>query len=157
MKQTDGTGQHHQEPGSIKELHDFLKEFDTAMLVTLSGNQLRARPMAIQNPDELSDCDLWFVTGDDTPKVDEIDKEHQVCACAYRARDRAYISISALARVDKDRAAIHRLYKPSWKSWFTGGPDDPTITLLKLTVERAEYWRPKAASRASSTSGSRRR
>jgi general stress protein 26 len=128
----------------LTELKQLLTEFDTAMLVTVTPERLlRARPMAIQDPSEMPGCDLWFVTAEDTPKIEEVQEERQVCVCCYRSSDRAYISISAVARIEKDSEAVRRLWKPSWKAWFTKGPEDPTITLLKLNVERAEYWEPE--------------
>lgn len=144
MSQQNEVGQAQDRRGSLEELTKFLKEFNTAMLVTVSlENQLRARPMAIQDPSEVTDADLWFVTADDTGKIDEINHEHQVCVCAYRTTDQAYISISARVRLDKNREEIKRLYKPDWKAWYGGGEDDPSLVLLKLTVEHAEYWEPK--------------
>lgn len=143
MSDKDGTNHAHETRGSLEELYTLLKEFGVAMLVTVTPeHQLRARPMALQDPSEVPDADLWLVTGDDTSKVYEINKEHQVCICTYRSRDAAYVSISALATFDKNREEIKRLYKPSWKAWFTEGENDPTITLLKLKVEHAEYWEP---------------
>lgn len=129
--------------GSLTELYKLLREFDTAMLVTVTTDKkLRARPMAIQDPDEVPGCDLWFVTRDDTAKVNEIYQEHEVCVCAYRARDQAYLSISACAQVVKDPVEIKRLWKPTWKAWASNELD-PMLSLLKLKVERAEYWEPE--------------
>jgi general stress protein 26 len=144
MAKKNGNGTGYEVRGTLQELYDLLKEFDTAMLVTVTpDHKLRARPMEIQDPNEIPGCELWFVTADDTAKVTEIGLDEQVCVCAYRATDRAYISISARARMDKDPAAIQRLWKPSWKAYFPNGVNDPSITLLKLTVERAEYWEPE--------------
>lgn len=121
-----------------------LKEFDTAMLVTMTPEGLlRGRPMEIQDPDELVDCDLWFVTQEETAKTGEIDREHQVAVCCYRPRDKAYISISARATVERNQETIRSLWKPSWKAWLPDGPDHPHAALLKLSVERAEYWEPE--------------
>lgn len=133
-----------QEQGNKTELLQMLTEFDTAMLVTVDGKGLvRARPMGMQR-DKLPDCDLWFVTADDTPKTDEIDQHHQVNVCCFRTRDRAYLSISAQARVDRHASEARRLWQPSWKIWFGDEkPEDGGIVLLKLDIERAEYWEPE--------------
>jgi general stress protein 26 len=131
-------------PGSIGELRALLQAFDTVMLVTMTPEGLlRARPMAIQDPAELPDCDLWFVTQEDTAKTGEIEREHQVAVCCYRPRDRAYLSISALATINRDQEKIRRLWKPAWKVWIPDGPESPHAALLLLTVERAEYWAPE--------------
>src|SRR4051812_5742729 len=129
MMHKNGNGTAYQTRGSLQELYDLLKEFDTTMLVTVTPDKkLRARPMAVQDATEVKDCDLWFVTGDDTAKILEVSQEEQVCVCGYRARDSAYLSISARARVDKNRAEIERLWKPTWKAFFPDGLRDPTIT-----------------------------
>lgn len=135
-----GTGDNR---GSIDELKTLLQEFDTAMLTTLTPEGLfRARPMAIQEPCIEIDCDLWFVTSLDSAKSDEIAHEHQVGVSCYRSADGAYVSISAIARIRRDREQIARLYKPEWKVWFPEGPSDRTIALIEMQVERGEYWNP---------------
>ncbi|HEX9100693.1 MAG TPA: pyridoxamine 5'-phosphate oxidase family protein, partial [Polyangia bacterium] len=104
---------------------------------------LRARPMDLMR-DALPDCDLWFVTADDTHKTDEIDRHHVVDVCCLRTRDRAYLSLSARARVERNPGEVRRLWQPTWKLWLGDErPEDGGIVLLKLDVERAEYWEPE--------------
>jgi len=132
------------QPGSLDELEELLAEFQTAMLTTVTPEGLlRARPMAVQEPHDELPCDLWFVTGIDTPKVNEIEHEHQVGVSCLRQKDGAYLSVSGLARVRQDPELVRRLWKPDWKIWFPEGPDDPKIAILEMRVERAEYWEPK--------------
>src|SRR4051812_32638894 len=84
-----------EEQGNKEELLALLSEFDTAMLVTLEDDgTMRARPMGLQQ-ERLADCDLWFVTADETRKTDEIERHHAVNVCCLRTRDRAYVSLSA--------------------------------------------------------------
>ena len=132
------------ERGSLEELHDLLEEFDTAMFVTTSEEgELRARPMAIQLPREGAlDCDLFFVTADHSPKVDEVEKDRHVAVCAYRSSDKAWISISAIARASRDVDELKRLWKPEWSAWLPGGPDHADAAILKLRVVKAQYWEP---------------
>ena len=128
---------------SLDELYRVLQDFDSAMLVTRSTeHQLHARPMELQDPSQLPDCDLWFATAADTAKVDEIVEEQQVNVCCLRARDGAYLSISARARISTDANEIRRLYQPSWRIWMGDDGTHPAV-LLKLTIERAEYWAPE--------------
>ena len=130
--------------GSLIELKEMLQEFDTVLLTTVTPEGLiRSRPMAVQDPEGLPDCDLWFVTSRDTAKVEEIAQERQVGVCGYRPKDRGWLSISAWATFESDRDTIRRLFKPDWKVWFAKGPDDPAILMLKLSVERAEFWEPE--------------
>ncbi len=40
----------------------------------------------------------------------------------------------------RDRKKIEELWKPEFKMWFPEGKDDPEIALLKVSLEKAEYW-----------------
>lgn len=131
--------------GSLDELRAMLAELDTAMLVTAQADgSLRARPMALQDPSAVPDCDLWFVTSEDTPKVDEIERDAHVNVSAVRPSDRAYVSISATARIVRDPQLVQRLWRPDWRLWFSSDErTDGRIVILKLRVHHAEYWRPE--------------
>jgi general stress protein 26 len=86
------------------------------------------------------DGDLWFFTKKDSPKVDEIEREHEVC-CAYSRPDKQhYVSMSGKARLTRDRAKMEELWNPAYKAWFPDGLDDPQVSLLKVEVTQAEYW-----------------
>jgi general stress protein 26 len=130
--------------GSKDELLALLDEFDTAMLVGLEADgTLRARPMGLQH-ERIAGCDLWFVTADDTHKTEEIEHHRDVNVCCLRTRDRAYVSLSARARVERSPHEVRRLWQPSWKLWFGDEqPEDGGIALIKLDIERAEYWEPE--------------
>jgi len=131
--------------GSLDELRAMLAELDTAMLVTAQADgSLRARPMALQDPSAIPDCDLWFVTSEDTPKVDEIERDAHVNVSAFRPSDSAYVSISATARIVRDPLLVQRLWRPDWRLWFSSDErTDGRIVILKLRVHHAEYWRPE--------------
>lgn len=51
-----------------------------------------------------------------------------------------YASLSGRAEVVSDRAKIRELWQPHLNAWFPDGVDTPDIALLKVSVERAEYW-----------------
>lgn len=133
-------GQSKQSPSDSEKAQqnffELLKKFDTAMLVTHGkGGPLHARPMAIAETSE--DGSVWFITGLDTPKVDEIDKDSELVATFQH--DRQYLSVSGRAELHKDRARIHKVWKESFRAWFDG-KDDPNIVLIRLNPSSAEYW-----------------
>lgn len=129
--------------GSLPELHALLKDFDTAMLVTItSEGRPRACLVEMQDPAEAEGCDLWFVTAGDPTKADELVRERQVTVCLYRHADRAWVSISAAARLGASSAEVRRLWKDDWRLWLPEDADG-AIGLLKLDIERAEYWPPE--------------
>jgi general stress protein 26 len=117
-------------------LSELLEKFDTAMLVTrTSDGRLRARPLSFAG--ELEGR-LYFSTSVDSPKVAELQNEPRV---AITLQDRLrYVSISGVAQIRDDRALVARLWRESWRVWFPGGKADPTLRILSVEPEAAEYW-----------------
>lgn len=123
---------------SIETLKGLLEGIDFCMLTTFSDGHLRSRPMSTQKFE--FDGDLWFFTSDKTHKIDEIRANSQVNAAYSQPEDNKYVSVSGTASVVKDRAKIEELWNPVLKAWFPDGLDDPTLCLLKIGVQEAEYW-----------------
>jgi general stress protein 26 len=123
---------------SIVKLKELIEDIDFAMLTTINGGQLRSRPMSTQKFE--LDGDIWFFTSDQTHKVDEIEKDNRVNVAYSEPKDNVYISVSGRARLVKDKAKIEELWNPILKAWFPKGLDDPTLALLQISVEEAEYW-----------------
>ncbi len=116
---------------------ELLKEFDNAMLVTRAQDgELRARPMAIADTER--DGDLWFLTGIDAPKVDEIQADSNVNV-SMQSKNR-WLSISGRAEIVRDRALLAELWKEPYEVWFPEGQDDPNLVLLKVRATEGEYW-----------------
>lgn len=123
---------------SIEKLKELIKDIDFAMLTTINGGHLRSRPMSTQ---EYQGADeLWFFTSDETHKVDEIEADNRVNVGYSRPDDNVYVSVSGRASISKDRAKMEELWNPILKAWFPEGLDDPTLCLLKVNIEEAEYW-----------------
>ncbi len=123
---------------SIEKLKTLTEGMDFCMLTTINGGQLRSRPMSTQEFDEGGE--LWFFTSDDTHKVDEIEADNRVNAAYSKPDDNVYVSVAGRAAIVKDRQKIEELWNPILKAWFPDGLDDPTLCLLKISVEEAEYW-----------------
>ncbi|HLM62129.1 MAG TPA: pyridoxamine 5'-phosphate oxidase family protein [Pyrinomonadaceae bacterium] len=123
---------------SIEKLKTLVENIDFCMLTTINGGQLRSRPMSTQEMDE--DGDLWFFTSDETHKVDEIEADSRVNAAYSKPDDNVYVSVSGRAAIVKNRQKIEELWNPTLKAWFPDGLEDPTVCLLKISVEEAEYW-----------------
>jgi len=123
---------------SIEKLKSLTEGIDFCMLTTINGGQLRSRPMSTQEMGEGGD--LWFFTSDRTHKVEEIEADSRVNAAYSKPDDNLYVSVSGRASLVKDRRKIEELWNPILKAWFPDGLDDPTLSLLKVSVEEAEYW-----------------
>ena len=123
---------------SIEKLKSLTEGIDFCMLTTINGGQLRSRPMSTQEMDD--DGDLWFFTSDETHKVDEIETDSRVNAAYSKIDGNLYVSVSGRASLVKDRQKIEELWNPILKAWFPEGLDDPTLSLLRVSIEEAEYW-----------------
>ena len=123
---------------SIEKIRELTEGIDFCMLTTVDGDHLRSRPMSTQQFE--FDGDLWFFTDDNTHKIDEIERDNRVCVAYSKPEDNVYLSVSGRAEVVKDRTKIEELWSPILKAWFPEGIDDPTLCLLKIPVEQAEYW-----------------
>lgn len=123
---------------SIKKLGELIYDVDVTMMVTIDDGILRSRPMSTQKTE--FDGELWFFTNIKDHKIGEIEKDDRVNLSYAKPDDSIYVSVSGTIEITQNRAKIEELWNPIYKAWFSGGKDDPEIALLKVTVERAEYW-----------------
>lgn len=103
--------------------------------VDLQG-RLVSRPLELQETD--SDGNLWFFTQDPSPKADEIRTNPNVNVSIHDSK--GYLSISGTASITKDEGKIEELWKSTAAAWFEAGREDPSIALIKVDSDTAEYW-----------------
>jgi len=124
----------------LAKLREMVKDIDFCMLTTVDeAGYLHSRPMSV-NGEIDPDGDLWFFTYGSSHKVEEIGGTPHVNASFAKPEDYRFVSISGTATLVRDRAKIKELWKPEFKLWFPDGIDTPDIALLKVNVEKAEYW-----------------
>lgn len=124
---------------SIHKLGELIKDIKMAMLTTAdTDGTLRSRPMATQKTE--FDGTLWFFTRASAPKVEEVERSHEVNV-SYAAPDsNTYVSVSGRAELVRDAGKAKELWNPILKAWFPKGLEDPDLALLKVNVEKAEFW-----------------
>jgi general stress protein 26 len=124
------------EQNKREHLIELIRDFDTAMLVTSGRDGLAARPMAFA---EVRDNgDLSFSTSVESPKVSEID-DNPMVLITLQSKTK-FVSLCGRASISRDRALIERLWKPDWKVWFPKGKDDPTLGLIVVDAQYAQFW-----------------
>jgi general stress protein 26 len=124
----------------MQKLGEMIQDIDLGMLTTKDADgRLYSRPMAYNGHGEF-DGNIWFFTYGNTPKVHEIESRPQVNVSFASPKDQTYVSLAGRAELVHDKAKIADLWKPSMKAWFPDGIDTPDIALLKISVEKAEYW-----------------
>ncbi len=119
------------------KLIDLIAEFDDAMLVSRrTDGSLDARPMHVAKASEAGE--IWFASGRSSGKNAEIQADPNV-SVTFQSK-KQYVTLSGTAAIITDRSVVQSMWKEPWKVWFPGGPDDPEVTLIKVTPQRGEYW-----------------
>ena len=124
----------------LQKLRELVKDIDFCMLTTVDeAGDLHSRPMS-SNGDIDPEGDIWFFTSASSHKVNEIEKLPKVNVSFADPDNQHYISISGTAQLVRDRNKIEELWRPEFKMWFPEGKDDPDVALLRVNLEKAEYW-----------------
>jgi general stress protein 26 len=132
------------------ELHrvwDIIEKVGVGMLTTHFANGLRSRPVE-PRPDRAAGI-IWVLTDLRSPKEHEIDADSEICLIVIDAHDKAYLSITARAKVLRDSKKAAEIWHHSDQIWWSG-PDDPNVCVLRLEPERAELWDGPASAAAAS-------
>mgnify|MGYP002777676407 CR=1 FL=1 len=125
-------------PG-MEKVRDLIGSIKIGMLTTQdSAGRLVSRPMAVMQMDE--EGSLWFFTRDDSAKTEQVARDYHVNVAFAHPDDASYVSVSGTAREIHDRAKIDELWSPAAKPWFPEGKDDPSLSLLQVRTDTAEYW-----------------
>lgn len=125
-----------QHSAELAQLGGLIANMPVAMLNHLDARGvLHSRPIA---PLELDgDGALWFFTDLGTAQLEYL----RIINLSFSDPARVtYVSISARAEIQTDRAHIERLWTPLASPWFPAGPDSTNLALLKVMPTVAEVW-----------------
>ncbi len=121
------------------KLWDLIADIQVAMMTTIDDEgTLRSRPM--HNVQKDFHGDIWFFTRASAAKAFEIQRHHEVNLVYAEPKNQAYVSVSGIAEMVRDRGKVAELWHEMLTTWFPQGIDDPDIALLKIAVQKAEYW-----------------
>jgi general stress protein 26 len=131
---------HRQE--AMKKIKELADDADICLFVTnLTQIPLSARPMSRQRIDD--DGTLWFFSERDSHKNTDIEQDNRVQLFFSNRNSSEYLSIYGTAEIVVDTEKAKELWTPIVKTWFNGGPEDPTLTIIKVTPEDGYYWDTK--------------
>lgn len=122
-----------------EKVREMIKDIAVCTLVTHDGGRLRARPMHAAGMDADGKT-LWFFSQAGTEKNEEVQKDPDVLLSYSDPKTQNYVSIAGKARVVRDVAKQKELWTESMKTWFPKGAEDPSVSLISVTAESAEYW-----------------
>ena len=122
---------------AVAKLVELTEDIRIAMLTTVDEQgRFIARPMAQQvvEPDGV----LWFFAEADSSLVGHIAANPQVGITSSSSD--VWVSINGTAAIEDDPEHKKALWNPFVEAWIPQGPDDPSVLLIKVEGESAEYW-----------------
>jgi general stress protein 26 len=127
----------------LDRVWDIIEKIGVGMLTTRFAAGLRARPVE-PRLDRAAGI-IWVLTDLHSAKEHEIEADSEICLIVIDAKDKAYLSITARAKVLRDSKKAAEIWHRSDQIWWSG-PDDPDVCVLRLEPKRAELWDGPASS-----------
>ena len=90
------------------------------------------------------DGNLWFIARTNAAMAEEIRDNPRVNVTYANPKGDRYISLTGTASLVRDADKVKELWSGQLKAWFPDGKKDPALALLRVDVERAEYWDHRA-------------
>ena len=122
------------------KVRELLAQFPIALMVTVSGRDVHARPIGVVGDHAAFNGELWFITDRRSRKVAEIVAGAATSLLFQNDERGAYLHLRGNAAVVDDPRRVTELYTPVQRTWFPDGPDDPNLTLVRFDAGEADYW-----------------
>ena len=127
---------------AVAKIKELVEKAETCFFCTsASSGSGGARPMSVQQVDDAGS--LWFLSADDSHKNREIARDPAVKLYFQGSAHSDFLMLHGRADISRDKAKIKELWEPIIKTWFTGGVDDPRITVIRVTPSEGYYWDTK--------------
>ena len=122
----------------VDRVWEIIEGVGVAMMTTQFADGLRARPLEAR-PDREAGV-IWFLTDVRSGKEDEVAASPDIGLVFIDCSARAYLSITGRAEIVRDAARAAAIWKSTDQVWWPGGPDDPTLRLLRVEPKLADLW-----------------
>ena len=91
---------------ALAKLRELLKNFPIAFMVTLTGDQIQARPIGVVGDHAAFDGTLWFITDKRSRKVQAIESGAATSLLFQNDKAGAYLQLLGRASVIEDREKL---------------------------------------------------
>jgi general stress protein 26 len=92
-------------------------------------------PLLVEN-----DPDIYFLTHQSSRKVTQLAARPRVGLSIISGN--CFLVVAGSARLSRDPELIERLWSPTYRAWFPEGTSDRDATVIRVAVERIDYWEP---------------
>lgn len=125
---------------AVQKIRELVEEAQTCFFCTSARAEgsTGVRPMSVQQVDD--EGNLWFLSASDSHKNLELEEDAAVDLYFQGSAHSDFLHLKGVATVSEDREKIAELWEPIIGSWFTGGIEDPRITVIQVTPTEGYYW-----------------
>ena len=125
----------------LKAVAELLKKLDICMLVSRSAaGELHGRPMS-NNGEVEYDGDSWFFAFDDSRMVRELEADPRTELAFIDTPNGTWINVEGEAEIIRDDVERKKeFWQNDLERWFTKGPEDPNVVLIKVRARHIDAW-----------------
>lgn len=123
----------------FRAVADAMAKIDFCMMQTVGEHGVNTRPMS-NNGEVQYDGDNWFFARASSTKVAEINADDRVQLTFSDPEGPSFISVWGTGQVVSDIALKQKLWHDGLERWFKNGPEDPEVTLVKVSADRIQTW-----------------
>jgi general stress protein 26 len=112
-----------------------------AMVATHADDgEMRVRPLTLLEAE--GDGTLWFFVERFSEVAVDVALDPRINASFADTSESWYVAIRGRGYIIHDPEKAEALWNPLAAAWFPGGPNDPTLGLLRIDADCVEYWKP---------------
>lgn len=125
---------------AVHKIKELVAKAKTCLFCTniKTGQTFSTRPMSVQQLDDNGVA--WFLSASDSSQNAEISRDSHVQLLFQGSSYSDFLTLSGQATLSRDKAKIKELWQPILKDWFTGGIDDPRVTVISVRPSDGYYW-----------------
>jgi general stress protein 26 len=124
-----------------EEFFERLEKTPFCMLITHDeSGAMHVRPMTTQCAAETGQ--IWMFVAADSETAAEVSANPNVLLTYADTGDNAFVAVRGHGAIVRDPGRAKELWTKMAEAWFPGGPEDPNLALLRITLSSAEHWEP---------------
>lgn len=125
--------------GDWKKLGELIRAMGIGLLTTVDmEGHFHTRPVQTLHIEARET--LWFFTDWGSPKVKEMNRDLRVALAYASPAQHSYVAVSGTATLLRDPDKAKALWRAEQRAYYPDGPSDSRLALLRVRIERAEYW-----------------